>query len=211
MDVSSKPTTGSHSTQHPAAHRDYLRIPEPFHHLHFPTFKRPATKIINVNEAHDGQLTRGDKIADTVAATVGSWRFIIIQSVALLIWLAINSIAWIFRFDPYPFILLNLALSFQAAYSAPFVMMSQNRQAAKDRLTAENDYLTDTKGEEEIRHILAHLEHQDELIIKIIERLESQHEEIQQQMLAVLAAAKATPAQAEAWQGEQEQNAGENK
>lgn len=75
----------------------------------------------------------GDKIADQVAATVGSWRFIIIQSTLLLIWLILNITGIVFRWDPYPFILLNLALSFQAAYTGPVVMMSQNRQAARDR------------------------------------------------------------------------------
>ena len=158
--------------------QDYLHIPERLHHLHFPSFKHAPSQVIDVNKAADERLTRGDRIADAVAATVGSWRFIIIQSIVLLAWLILNSIAWISHWDPYPFILLNLALSFQAAYSAPFVMMSQNRQAEKDRLTAQNDYLTDTKGEEEIRHILAHLEHQDALIIKIIERLETQHDDI---------------------------------
>lgn len=157
---------------------DYLHVPESLRHLHFPSFKHAPSQVIDVNKAADEKLTRGDKIADAVAATVGSWRFIIIQSCILLAWLILNSIAWISHWDPYPFILLNLALSFQAAYSAPFVMMSQNRQAEKDRLTAQNDYITDTKGEEEIRHILAHLEHQDALIIKIIERLETQHGEI---------------------------------
>ncbi|HET7641697.1 MAG TPA: DUF1003 domain-containing protein, partial [Ktedonobacteraceae bacterium] len=74
--------------------------------------------------------------------------------------------------------LLNLALSFQAAYSAPFVMMSQNRQADKDRLTAQNDYLCDTKGEEEIRHIMEHLDHQDTVILQILQRMEVQHKEV---------------------------------
>ena len=158
--------------------QDYLHIPEHLRHLHFPNFKHAPSQIIDVNKVADERLTMGDKIADAVAATVGSWRFIIIQSTILFLWILINSIAWITHWDSYPYILLNLALSFQAAYAAPFVMMSQNRQASKDRLTAENDYVTDTKGEEEIRHILAHLEHQDALIIKIIERLETQHNDI---------------------------------
>ena len=144
--------------------------------LRFPTFKHEHTPIRNVNEVADEKLTVGQKIADAVASTVGSWRFIIIQSIILLLWLILNSLAWSLKWDPYPFILLNLALSFQAAYSAPFVMMSQNRQAEKDRLTAQNDYLTDCKGEEEIRHIMEHLDHQDELILQIVKRLEEQHQ-----------------------------------
>ena len=68
------------------------------------------------------QLTAGQRIADAVAATMGSWRFIIIQSVILLIWIILNVTAYVQQWDPYPFILLNLALSFQAAYAAPFIM-----------------------------------------------------------------------------------------
>src|SRR5215472_5555292 len=70
------------------------------------------------------QPSRGDRIADAVAAMVGSWPFIIVQSVLLLAWMTLNVTAWMNHWDPYPFILLNLALSFQAAYAAPFIMMS---------------------------------------------------------------------------------------
>lgn len=97
-----------------------------------------------------GQLTAGQRIADTVAATMGSWRFIIIQSTILLAWIALNITAWIQHWDPYPFILLNLALSFQAAYAAPFIMMSQNRQSAIDRAEAHHDYDINLKAELEI-------------------------------------------------------------
>ena len=95
-------------------------------------------------------LTLGQKIADTVATTMGSWRFIIIQSTILLAWIILNVTAWVQRWDPYPFILLNLALSFQAAYAAPFIMMSQNRQQDIDRKQAENDYQINIKAELEI-------------------------------------------------------------
>ncbi len=166
-----------------------LHVPESLHHLRFPSFKHAPSQVINVNKVADEQLTVGAKIADTVAATVGSWRFIITQSVILAAWIVLNVVAIVYHWDPYPFILLNLMLSFQAAYSAPFIMMSQNRQAVKDRLTAENDYLTDTKGEEEIRHILAHLEHQDALIIQVIERLETQHQDIINQITVLAPAA----------------------
>ncbi|MFM2100539.1 MAG: hypothetical protein RLZZ366_2078 [Pseudomonadota bacterium] len=95
-------------------------------------------------------LTIGQKIADTVAATMGSWRFIIIQSTLLLLWITLNIAAWINHWDPYPFILLNLALSFQAAYAAPFIMMSQNRQQDIDRQSAESDHQINIKAELEI-------------------------------------------------------------
>ncbi len=98
-------------------------------------------------------LTIGQRIADTVAATMGSWRFIIIQSCILLLWIALNITAYVQRWDPYPFILLNLALSFQAAYAAPFIMMSQNRQQDIDRQAAESDYQINVKAELEIEAV----------------------------------------------------------
>ena len=96
------------------------------------------------------QLTLGQRVADRVAATMGSWPFIIIQSMILVAWIALNVTAWINHWDPYPFILLNLALSFQAAYAAPFIMMSQNRQQDIDRAAAETDHKINLKAEMEI-------------------------------------------------------------
>ena len=81
---------------------------------------------------------------------MGSWKFIIIQSGILFIWIVLNVTAYIQQWDPYPFILLNLALSFQAAYAAPFIMMSQNRQQDIDRKAAEHDYQVNVKAELEI-------------------------------------------------------------
>ena len=95
----------------------------------------------------------GQRIADTVAATMGSWTFIIIQSTILLFWIVLNITAYVQRWDPYPFILLNLALSFQAAYAAPFIMMSQNRQQDIDRKKAESDYNINVKAELEIEQL----------------------------------------------------------
>ena len=96
------------------------------------------------------ELRLGQRIADKVAATMGSWTFIIIQSAVLLVWIVLNITAYVQRWDPYPFILLNLALSFQAAYAAPFIMMSQNRQQDIDRREAANDYKINIKAELEI-------------------------------------------------------------
>lgn len=95
-------------------------------------------------------LSVGQKVADLVAATMGSWRFIILQSAVLVVWIALNVVGWIQAWDPYPFILLNLALSFQAAYAAPFIMMSQNRQSEIDRRRAMDDYDINVKAELEI-------------------------------------------------------------
>jgi uncharacterized membrane protein len=96
------------------------------------------------------QLALGERVSDRVAAIVGSWRFIIIQSTVLVIWMVLNVVGWMAHWDPYPFILLNLVLSFQAAYTAPIIMMSQNRQAAIDRQSAAHDYDVNLKAELEI-------------------------------------------------------------
>lgn len=151
-------------------------------HFKFPTFKHEHPPVVDVNKIADEQLTMGDRIADVVSATIGSWRFIIIQSCLLAVWIALNVTAIIYHWDPYPFILLNLMLSFQAAYAAPFVMMSQNRQAAKDRLMAESDYGCNVKGEVEIRNIMEHLDHQDTVIMEILQRMEAQHQEVLQHL-----------------------------
>ncbi len=147
-------------------------------HFKFPAFKHDHT-VINVNDVADERLTLGQKVADKVASAMGSWRFIIIQASILLTWIVINTIQLFFKpFDPYPYILLNLALSFQAAFAAPFIMISQNRQTEKDRLMAESDYRTNIKGEEETRNLMDHLDHQDTVLFQLVKRIEEQHEEI---------------------------------
>ena len=106
---------------------------------------------------HAAGRTFGQRVADFVAATMGSWTFIIAQSVILAIWIVVNVVAWIDHWDPYPFILLNLALSFQAAYAAPFIMISQNRQAERDRRQADEDYRTNVEAEQRIEALQKHL------------------------------------------------------
>ena len=107
----------------------------------------------NVAKEFEEHLTLGQRISDGVAEMMGSWRFIIIQSSLLAGWVVLNISAYIGHWDPYPFILLNLALSFQAAYAAPIIMMSQNRQSEKDRLQSKNDYEVDMKAEMEIMQL----------------------------------------------------------
>ncbi len=120
----------------------------------------------NVNEIEEDQMTLGQRVADKVADTIGSWPFIITQTIILTIWIILNVAAWFKGWDPYPFILLNLMLSFQAAYSGPVIMMSQNRQSAKDRLAAEVDHQVNTKAELEINNLIRRM---DELEITIEE------------------------------------------
>lgn len=142
-----------------------LHFPKPFAHTHPP--------IRNVNEIEIERLTPSQRAADRVAAIIGSWWFIGIQSVMLLAWAALNVTAVVNHWDPYPFILMNLFLSLQAAYTAPVLMMSQNRLAARDRLEARNDYDINRKAEEEVRAVLDHLTAQDQALTRIVETLAS--------------------------------------
>lgn len=123
-----------------------------------------------VNVRHSDGRTRGERVADALAAKVGSWPFIISQSSLLAIWILYNGYVAIQvmrgrPFDPYPFILLNLMLSFQAAYTGPIVMMSQNRQAAKDRDMAEHDYEVNQRS-------FDHLCWQNDQILRLLAALE---------------------------------------
>jgi len=123
----------------------------------------------NVDAEFDSKFTVGEKIADRVADFGGSWVFIIIFMTVIFIWIVINTSLLLSRpYDPYPFILLNLILSCLAALQAPVIMMSQNRQEAKDRLRAEHDYQVNLKAELEIRNISAKI---DQLISHQWQRL----------------------------------------
>jgi uncharacterized membrane protein len=92
------------------------------------------------NQRRYDQRTVGERLADQVTARFGSWAFICAQSVVVVVWIAMNLAAFLYRWDPYPFILLNLLFSTQAAYAAPLLLLSQNRQAERDRIKAEHDY-----------------------------------------------------------------------
>src|SRR5213076_301895 len=101
----------------------------------------------NPDEDAEKSKTFGDRLADRVASFGGSWKFLILFGFFIFVWMAINSLLLISGFDPYPYILLNLFLSMIAAVQAPIIMMSQNRQAAKDRLDAAHDYEVNLKAE----------------------------------------------------------------
>ena len=106
----------------------------------------------NTNSVFEERLSFGDRLSDRVSAFGGSWPFIIIFGLVLLTWIGVNSLLLTrgTSFDPYPYIFLNLLLSMLAAIQAPVIMMSQNRQAAKDRLAAAHDYEINLKAELEI-------------------------------------------------------------
>jgi uncharacterized membrane protein len=141
---------------------------------------REETVAENIEEQWADKRTLGEKVADIVANFGGSWAFIISFFAVLVVWMAYN--VWTVSggiFDPYPFILLNLVLSCLAAIQAPIIMMSQNRQEAKDRLRSENDYRVNLKAELEIRHLHEKMDH---LINRQWERLA----EIQQIQLEIM-------------------------
>jgi len=130
----------------------------------------------NLNEEEQESLTFGERLADRVAAFGGSWRFIILFGVVLAAWV-IGNTAVLFQhpFDPYPFIFLNLILSMLAAIQAPVIMMSQNRQGAKDRMKTDMDYRIDLKGEMEIAHLHTKVDQIYELMQDRFPHLECQY------------------------------------
>lgn len=109
-------------------------------------------------------------MADRVASLVGSWTFILVQSFMILIWIIINVYGFWVRWDAYPFILLNLFMSFQAAYTAPIIMMSQNRMEEKDRERSIKDYETDVKAEKEIEALQKQIELLHEKVDRILQK-----------------------------------------
>lgn len=113
----------------------------------------------NLNDHFADQLSLGERLADRIAEFGGSWGFISLFAAVLFSWIGINIWLLSHPFDPYPFILLNLLLSCLAAIQAPVIMMSQNRQEAKDRLRAEEDYRINLKAELEIRQLHEKLDH----------------------------------------------------
>ena len=115
--------------------------------------------MANWHTKHTQSLSWGDRAADWVAKGMGSWRFILLQTFFVAGWMALNVIALAHHWDPYPFILLNLLFSTQAAYAAPIIMMAQNRDAERDRVHAEEDYETNRKAKSEIEELQKRLSH----------------------------------------------------
>jgi uncharacterized membrane protein len=129
-------------------------------------------KTKNWHQRHESDLTLGQKIADRLAGIMGSWKFIIIQTIFVALWVGLNIVAYTNRWDPYPFILLNLIFSTQAAYAAPIIMMAQNRQNERDRFHAEEDFITNVTSKKEIEELqktLARIE--NDKLDKILEIL----------------------------------------
>ena len=127
------------------------------------------------HEKHHATLTFGGRVADLVANGMGSWTFIILQTVLVILWMGLNVIGFMYHWDVYPFILLNLLFSTQAAYAAPIIMMSQNRQNERDRMHAEEDYKTNKDAKQEIEALSIMLKSLEvDKLDKIIEMLQEQ-------------------------------------
>ncbi|HKW73601.1 MAG TPA: DUF1003 domain-containing protein [Candidatus Dormibacteraeota bacterium] len=134
-----------------------------------------------VNVVHHDEATRGERIADAAAAGIGSWRFLIIQTVAVSIWVTFNIVALVNHWDPFPFILLNLLFSVQAAYTGPVLLLAGNRQSQKDRLTLEHAAHEADKADQQNMDILAAIqknteltEGNTELTLQILQHLQAQ-------------------------------------
>jgi uncharacterized membrane protein len=127
----------------------------------------------NWHEQHDDTLGFGSRLADSVANGMGSWRFIVGQTILVLLWMGLNLVAFMNHWDVYPFILLNLVFSTQAAYAAPIIMMAQNRQNERDRMQAQADYQTNVDAKLEIEALAIKLNTLEvEKLDKIIRMLE---------------------------------------
>jgi len=125
------------------------------------------------HEKHKTESNFGQHLADSVASGMGSWRFIIIQTIIVAVWMTANVVGFIYHWDVYPYILLNLLFSTQAAYAAPIIMMAQNRQNERDRHHAEEDFRTNVEAKKEIEELLARLNTIEiEKLDKILELLQ---------------------------------------
>jgi uncharacterized membrane protein len=141
-----------------------------------PVLHRPARSESHrhpVNRLHHDEATFGERLADGIAAGIGSWRFLIIQTLAVIAWVSLNVVGLIRHWDPFPFILLNLLFSVQAAYTGPVLLLAGNRQAQKDRLTLEHASAEADKADRQNVQILRAIEHNTEVSLQILRHVET--------------------------------------
>ena len=134
----------------------------------------------DINALDEERLTLGDRMSDSLANAVGSWRFIGSFIALLVVWMALNVVAAVHHWDPYPFILLNLVLSCVAALQAPAIMMSQNRLETRDRLRAQNDYEVNVKAELLLEHLTEEIEILKRGLVSLGARVQEDEDESQQ-------------------------------
>jgi uncharacterized membrane protein len=126
-----------------------------------------------VNQLHHDEATFGEMLADKIASGIGSWIFLIVQTCAVMAWVVLNVIGLVNHWDPFPFILLNLLFSVQAAYTGPVLLLAGNRQAQKDRLTLEHAAHEAEKADDQNVEILKAIEKNTEVTIQILKHVES--------------------------------------
>lgn len=125
-----------------------------------------------INQAHDDHATLGERLADRIAAGIGSWRFLTIQTFLVAAWVLANVWLLAHPFDPYPLILLNLLFSVQAAYTGPVLLLAGNRQAQKDRLTLEHAAAEAERTDTQDQQILSEIQHNTEITVRILRHFE---------------------------------------
>lgn len=134
--------------------------------------------VRDLNREADRRMGAAQRIGEDFSRLVGSWTFVVLQVVLTLVWLILNILAFTNHWDPYPFQLLNLALSLEAALWASIALMAVNRLADRDRLRAQHDYEVDAKSEDEMKMLMTHLEVQDEVLLQILHRLDRTDREL---------------------------------
>jgi len=144
---------------------------------------RAGAYLSVINKAHYDQATFGERLADRIAAGIGSWRFLIVQSILVSGWVISN--IWLLRrpFDPYPLILLNLLFSVQAAYTGPVLLLAGNRQSQKDRLTLEHAAAEAERADKQDQQIMSEIMRNTEITVRILQHFE-QHEQAEQTTVA---------------------------
>jgi uncharacterized membrane protein len=126
------------------------------------------------------ERTFGERLADNVAEAVGSWRFLIVQTILVMVWIAVNVVGLVRGWDPYPFVLLNLLFSVQAAYTGPVLLLSSNRAAQRDRIMAEHDHVTNEKAEQLVESLMSELLRNSQATLAIAEHLEVHQQALSQ-------------------------------
>jgi uncharacterized membrane protein len=126
-----------------------------------------------VNVVHHDEATFGEMLADKIASSIGSWTFLVVQTAAVITWLLLNIYGFVHRWDPFPFILLNLLFSVQAAYTGPVLLLAGNRQAQKDRLTLEHAAYEADKADDQNVQILKAIEKNTEVTLQVLRHVES--------------------------------------
>jgi uncharacterized membrane protein len=151
--------------------------------------------VRDLNREVERKLTLSDRIAADFARLVGSWTFVLAQVGIMFVWVVLNALNLINRWDPYPFQFLNFILSMEAAIWVSLVLMAFNRQSDRDRLGAQHDYELNVKAEEELKALMNHLMHQDEILLQIVNRLDRGDREMKRMARLLEAAVEASRAE----------------